>query len=302
LLESSSFDIVGPVSEAEAEEAIVLFSVVNMLLAGLSERAASSGMSTDALAVRTLYFGLQEQSLPQVVVDQAVVWPQIEETLRKLVDDLDGMDREVPFIVREAKRQFNLGRSREVEGNLEFPQLFRRYVAIANDPLLFIDLRSELSNPDSNKEQLARVFDLLRDLKLLLLALVRSLSRFSTLASQTTNKKWSSFESRAMEVLEIVAANRLTKDIDEQRPLSLLADVTGRNLDTHVAPYVALAREGGELLRIALEVYRAASSELERFDEQHLMDLFQPAGSASFTHRMRPAASVLRQFRLPGWL
>jgi hypothetical protein len=300
---SGDFSIIAPVSEPEAEEAITLFSVVNMLLAGKGERQVGPERRVDVLGVLTLYYGLQDRSLNErLAVRSQALWSQVEDRLKSLRDELDRLGPDVGFLEREAKRQFNLGRNNEVAGNTEFPRLFKRYVDIANDPLIFLDLRVEQANALSDKEKVGKAFDLLRELKEVVLQTVRSLSKYGTFATTRANKDWANFETDAMEVLKLVAAARLTDDIDEQRPLAVLAGLTGKNLDTQIAPYVALAREGGELLRLALEAYRATRDRLEDFDENHLVDLFQAQGTQFLTTRMRRSAAIIRAFPLREWL
>jgi hypothetical protein len=273
-----------------------------MLLAGKGERQVGSERRIDVLGVLTLYYGLQDRSLSNLVVRSQALWTQVEETLNGLRNELDQLGPDVEFLEREARRQFNLGRNNQVAGNTEFPRMFKRYIDIANDPLIFLDLRVEQASTDSDKEKVARAFDLLRELKEVILQLVRSLSKYGTFATQRANKNWAGFEARAMAVLKQVSDNRLEDDIDKLRPLSVLADITGKDLDTQIAPYVALARDGGELLDLALEAYRATRDQLEVFDEQHLLDLFQAQGTQFLTTRMRRSAAIVRAFPLREWM
>src|SRR6476620_9928601 len=60
-LDSANFSIVAPISEPEAEQAITLFSVVNMLLAGKGEQLVGSERKVDVLGMLTLYYGLQQK-------------------------------------------------------------------------------------------------------------------------------------------------------------------------------------------------------------------------------------------------
>jgi len=302
-LDSSDFSIIAPVSEPEAEQAIILFSVTNMLLAGKGERSVGGERKVDVLGILTLYYGLQDRSLTsKIVVRSQTLFAQVDTELKTLRDDLDRLGVDVDFLEREAKRQFNLGRNNDVPGNTEFPRLFKRYIDIANDPLTFLDLRAEQASTFSDKEKVAKGFDLLRELKDVVVNLVRSLSKYGTIGTTRVNNDWADFEGRAMGVLKAVADARLSDDIDEQRPLAVLADLTGKNLDTQIAPYVALAREGGILLNLALEAYRATKESLEDYDEQHLLDLFQAQGSVFLTTRMRRSAAIIRAFPLRNWL
>src|SRR6185503_10278538 len=100
------------------------------------------------------------------------------------------------------KRQFNLGVNNDVAGNTEFPRLFRRYVDIANDALLTLNLREEdKPNTFTDKEKVGQAFDLLSELKGIVLQIVRSFSKYGTIAISRANKDWARFENRAFKVL-----------------------------------------------------------------------------------------------------
>lgn len=302
-LDSADFSIIAPVSEPEAEEAITLFSVVNMLLAGKGEVTAGGEKKVDVLGMLTLYYGLQDRTLTnKITVKSQVLFAQVDDELKALRDELDKLGSDVNFLEKEAKRQFNLGRNNEVSGNTNFPRLFKRYIDVANDSLLFLDLRAEQASTFSDKEKVGKAFDLLRELKDVVVQLIRSLSKYGTIATTRVNKDWAGFEGRAMAVLKIVAENRLSDDFDEQRPLAVLADLTGKNLDTQISPYVALAREGGIMLNLALEAYRATRNTLEDYDEASLLDLFQAQGTVFLTTRMRRSAAIIRAFPLKDWM
>jgi hypothetical protein len=301
-LDSPDFSIIAPISEPEAEEAITLFSVANMLLAGKGE-AQGGEKKIDVLGILTLYYGLQNRTLgDKIKVKSQILFAQIDSETKALRDDLDRLGSDVTHLEKEAKRQFNLGRNNEVAGNTEFPRLFKRYVEIANDPLLFLDLRVEQANQLMDKEKIGKAYDLLRELKDTVVRIVRSLSTHGSVATKTVNTDWATFEGRALAVLKKVADARLSDDIDELRPLSVLADLTGKNLDSQIAPYVALAREGGNLLNLAMETYRATKDNLEEYDEAHLLDLFQAQGTVFLTTRMRRSAVIIRTFPLRDWM
>jgi hypothetical protein len=302
-LDSSDFAIIAPISEPEAEQAIILFSVVNMLLAGKGERVVGGERKTDVLGVLTLYYGQQDKELKKkIAVKSQDLFAQADAELKDLRDDLDRLGSDVDFLEKEAKRQFNLGRNNDVPGNTEFPRLFKRYVEIANEALMFLDIRAEQASTFSDKEKVGKAFDLLRELKDVVVNLVRSLSRYGTIATTRVNNDWADFEGRAMAILKTVADARLSDDIDEQRPLAVLAVLTDKNLDTQIDPYVALAREGGILLNLALEAYRDTKENLEDYDEQHLLDLFQAQGTVFLTTRMRRSAAIIRAFPLRNWM
>jgi hypothetical protein len=253
------------------------------------------------LGILALYYGLQDRSLTIPVKSQQL-FAQIDGELKALRDALDRLGSDVHVVEREAKRQFDLGRATDVAGNTDFPRLFKRYVELASNPLLFLDLRQETTSEMSDKEKVAEAFDLLRELKDVVVRLVRSLSRYGTIATMRVNVDWADYQGRAMAILRIVATERLAEnDSDEKRPLAVLAALTGKARDTQIEPYVALAREGGHLLDLALEAYRATKEQLENYDEQHLLDLFQAQGTRFLTARMRASGVILRDQTARVW-
>ena len=303
-LDSPNLSIEGPISECEALQAITLFSVVNVLLGGTSQVKVGNETKTDVLGVLTLYYSLQDKSLTsKIVVRSAQLWIAVQDELKALRDDLEILGADVDFLKKEAKRQFNLGPNNDVPGNAEFPKMFKRYVEITVDPLLTLDIRTEESSPFSDKEQIARAYDLLVELKGLILQIVRSLSKNGTVATDRANQLWANYEGRALHILQQVADARISDYQDDLRVLSVLADLTNRDLDTQISPYVALARDGGVLLQLAMETYRADQDNLDNFERSYLLNLFQNGTIENFrTTRMRNEALVIRKYPLTLWM
>lgn len=302
-LDDARFSIESQINLEEANQAVALFSVSNLLLAGLNRRRVGNEEKIDVLAMLELYYGLQDRSLYDriTVADSQRFWSSIETDLRNLARELDQIQSDVEFLNREAKRQFNLGTSNDVLANVQFPSLFRRYVEIGIDSLLSLDLRQEERNNFFDKAKLAEADDLLKELKGLILQVVRSLSKYGTAATNRVNKDWASFQARSLEVLQIVAQNRVTQDIDEKNVFSLLSELVGKNRETQVAPYVVLARHGGKLLQIAMEIYLKTQDQLDNFDRDHLRDLFQPQGQKFLTTRIREEATLINRYPLANW-
>ena len=313
LLRGDDLNIEAPVNDADVVSAIALFSISAVLLAGLGKRRVGNEDKIDALGMLTLYYGLQDKSLVnQISVNSQKLWNSevvgdtvlVQDELKKLRDLLDTFGQDVVFLTREARRQFNLGVTNEVAANVTFPQLIKRYVDVASDPLLTMDLRQE-EQPGSftSKDRIAAAFDLLSDLKALLLQIVRSLSKYGTIAVESSSREWATFEKRALRVLDSVGRQRFTQDDDEKRVLSVLADLTGKNFDTVIAPYFTLARNGGRLLALAYDTYLASRGELDNFEREHLLDLFQPQGNvhAFRTTQMRKEALVMKRYPLASW-
>lgn len=302
-LDDARFSIESLISKEEATQAVNLFSVVTLMLAGLSRRRVGSEEKLDMLGVLSLYYGLQEDSLKDklTVANPTALWGSLEGELKGLAKDLDQLQSDVDFLNREAKRQFNLGLSNNVLGNVQFPALFRRYVELGNDPLLSFDIKAADQNQYFDKTKIAQADELLKELKSVILQLVRSLSKYGTAATRRVNEDWAKFEARAMEVLQIAARERVTPDQDEQNIWAVLAALVNKHRETEIAPYVVLARHGGKLLQYALQIYGETVDQLDNFDRFHLRDLFQPQGQEFWTDRIRRQAAAVKRYPLVRW-
>jgi hypothetical protein len=81
-----------------------------------------------------------------------------------------------------------------------------------------------------------------------------------------------------------------------------VADLTGKDFTNEVAPYIALARDGGALLNLAMESYRASLATLDNYDRAELLRVFQNGSPADFlTTRMRTHALVVKKYPLRNW-
>ncbi len=201
--------------------------MVNVYLGGVSTRRVGNEDKMDVLGMLTLLYGLQDKTLTsKIVIRTPQLWPEIQDELRALRDDLEVLGSDVVFLAQEARRQFNIGFNHDVAGNVDFPQLFQNYVDIANDPLLTLDLAVEESSPFSDKKQIASAYDQLSALKSVILALVRTLSVNGTVATDQINRQWANYENRAFAVLKKVADARISDDLDELRILTVVSDLT----------------------------------------------------------------------------
>src|SRR5262249_1494220 len=149
------------------------------------------------------------------------------------------------------------------------------YVEIGVDPLLTFDIVAQDVQPQADRTRIAQADDLLKELKALILQMVRSLSKYGTAATKTVNQRWAAFEARALEGRATAAQCRVSLGRDGKNQGAVPGDLLGKNRDTEVAPYVVLARHGGKLLRMALEVYKSEKNRLDDYGRDHLRDLFQ---------------------------
>lgn len=297
-LDETRFSLDAPVSLFEANQGVGLFSVVNLMLAGQGRFRLGDEERMDMLGVVTLFYRLSDKSLSDqlVVQNTDLLWRTIEDELKALAQQVDQLQVDVDFLRREAKRQFNLGTSNDVLANTEFPPAFDRYIDLAAQPVLGLRLEQEEASQFTDKLKLQQAYEVLRDLKTSVLQIVRMLSKYGTAATRRVNEDWASFESRAIEVLATVAANRVSEDEDDKTAWNVLAVLTGKRRED-LLPQVALARHGTKLLRLAVEIYVKTLPTLDATDDQHLRDLFQAKGDESqfFTTRLRREADILKR-------
>jgi hypothetical protein len=306
ILDDARFSIETPISREEANQAVGLFAVGNLMLAGLSQRAVGGTDKTDVLGVLSLYYGLQDKSLTGRVTfqDEQDLWDSVEEELRDLASRLDTLQSDVAFLKEEIRRQFDMGTNTTVVGNVQFPVLFNRYVDIGANPLLSVDIQKAEDSPYFDKEKLEQVYDLLRDLKGVILQVVRSLSKYGTTATRRVNRDWAEFQARSLEVLAIAAKEIVAADLDAKTTWALLAELTGNDRESHVAPHVALGRHGVKLLQYAMQIYGKVETQgkIEDFDRLHLLKIFQDPEEEQFmTTLIRREAAFIRRYRLANW-
>ena len=228
-------------------------------------------------------------------------------TQRNRHDEVQGRrcQADLQVLLTETKRQFNLGASTNAIGNTQFPPLLRRMVDIAVDPLLRdTDLSAPNPNPTpSDMATLAAAVGLLAELKGIVLQTVRSLSKYGTGATIVLSQTWNDFADRSLNLLEAVAAQVVSADSDDAQAPAVLANLTGKNLATEVVPYFVLANNGGALLESALAIYgEIPAGQLESYDKQHLITLFQPQGRVFWTTTLRREAEVIRRYPLQNWV
>lgn len=289
----------------EAKQAIGLFSVANILMGGKGEFQVGSETKIDVLGILNLFYGLQDKSLVNriTVGNSELLWERMEGfELPELAKEFDSLQSDIGFILKEAKRQFNLGTNNNVPANTRFPTIFKRYVELGSDSLISINLKKADDTEFFDKDKLEKAYDVLKDLKEVIIEIVRSLSKYGTTATVRVNREWAEFEEKALEVLAEVARHRVSEDQDEQNTWSIVADLTNQNRD-QIVPYVALGLHGATLLNIALELYQDENFKTEDFSSPNLVQFFQPEGDPKdfWTTKIRTAARFVKRYPLPNW-
>lgn len=305
LTEDEKHSIEPRIDAKEAKQAIGLFSVANILMAGKGEFSVAGETKTDVLGILNLFYGLQDKSLANriTVGNSELMWEMMEGLeLPELAKEFDSLQSDIDFILKETKRQFNIGTNNNVAANIHFPEIFNRYVELGSDPLISINLKDADDNQFFDREKLEKAYDVLKDLKESIIEVVRSLSKYGTTATVRVNRDWAEFEEKALEVLAEVARHRVSEDQDDQNTWSIVADLTKRRRD-EIIPYVALGLHGAKLLKYALELYQKENFNPEDFSPSSLVDFFQPGDDSInfWTTKIRTEARFVKRYPLSNW-
>ena len=123
------------------------------------------------------------------------------------------------------------------------------------------------------------------------------------MATEKANSQWAAYENSAFGVLKQVADARISDDQSDLRVLAVLADLVNKSLDTEIAPYISLARDGGRLLQLAMQTYQLDKDNLDNFERTYLLNLFQNGTIDKFlTTLMRNEAIVVKKYPLTQWM
>jgi hypothetical protein len=299
-----NFEIETPVSMLEAGYAAAFFRVANVILAGLTENGTGPDLfGSQRVATAANDLGIQEthQAWQQTLRDADV--------LKNLVRDLIGA-QSLQRLKREAKRQFNLGLENSVTANTRFPVLFRRLVDLASDPILTMDIADQDRNNQSlDKTKIGQADGLLRELKDVVVQIVRSLSKEGQAQTRLDTESWVPVADVAMGMALRLAPVRNTGDADDRNPWAVISVLTNKRRDSDVTPFIVLGRHGGRLLELALTIYQEMTrrNALTSFDTGVLRELFQDsrvrnaAPRMFFTDQMREQAAYIKAYPVPNW-
>jgi hypothetical protein len=157
--------------------------------------------------------------------------------------------------------------------NADFKLLYRELVGLGADELNGVDPRTVEAQEAA---QAAVIFNFLGTLKRAILRLTQNLSVYGTRGTRDLVEKWSGIVNDSLVVLERIGAqNVVSADQDDKSPWAVLAAITGMPRST-VKAYVVNARNGGELLKLAVGAYQALqdTNALDAEDRDTLYQLF----------------------------
>jgi hypothetical protein len=231
----------------------------------------------------------------------------------KLVTDygpaIDGVLRQVneeylnrTDFNRETRAWFDLGTESAPVVNVDFKTAFRNFATTCADDLFGIEptkLEKDTFHPEAH-ERLLRLY---RDAKRRIVDLIESMSDSGTLGSDRLISKWAKIVDGSLKVLQPVSGFVASDDSDSKHIWSVVADLIGRPRSA-ILPHVVHARQGGELLSDAIEVYKALLAEPTAMNAEDPAALKKIFGESATVFPGAIAAQRLRRnatFVLQSW-
>src|SRR5262249_23150835 len=149
----------------------------------------------------------------------------------------------------------------------------------------------------------------LRELKDIVVQLVKSLSKEGQAQTRIDTESWIPVARRGMVIAERLGRNRNTGDDDDKNPWAVVSLMTNKNRDMEVTPYVVLSRHGGRLLELAVSIYdyMRRTGALTSFDTATLRRIFQDPRAknamprAFYTDQIREQAAYIKSYPVPNW-
>jgi hypothetical protein len=191
--------------------------------------------------------------------------------------------------------------------NGDFKLLYRDFVTLSADDSNGVnpaDVRPQ------DPAQAAVIVNFMRALKRAILRITQNLSVYGTRGTTPLVDKWSSIVNDSLEVLNYVAKEKVvSSDADDRNAWSLLAALTDTSRST-VKAYVVNARDGGDLLKLAVRVYEAIQSGglgdngLDNESDVFLEDLFFTDGrvvAGKLSVALKAPATSVREHLTPLW-
>jgi hypothetical protein len=247
LIETPDFAPEPAVNIGEANELARLFVISMYQLARVPE--AINRLFT----TRGANYQVGDLTLERMDQLSADVQTRMQEVIRSRTEQFDTEED----LLREIRGAFNLGTGTVPSVNAEFGPLYRSLVTTAADDRSGVDPEKvEKEDP----AEAAAIFNFLRDLKRAILRLTQNASVYGTGGTKRLVDKWSEIMVNSISILDEVGRNHVVSaDNDDKAPWSLLAALTDTPRGT-VKAYVVNARDGGQMLRLAVGIYDAIQS------------------------------------------
>jgi Carboxypeptidase regulatory-like domain len=234
--------------------------------------------------------------------------PAIRTKMQSILDRRTQLFDTEQDLQQSMRSLLDLGTATVATVNGDFKLLYREFVTLSADDSNGVD--PEKVRPQ-DPAQAAVILNFLRALKRAILRMTQNLSVYGTHGTTPLVDKWSQLMDDSLDVLRYVAENKVvSSDADDRVAWSLLAALTDTPRST-VKAYVVNARDGGDLLQLAVLVYdtiqsgKLGANGLDNESDVFLEDLFFTAGrvvpgEALGVALKAPAASI-RDNLTPLW-
>lgn len=273
LIVNNDFAITAAVNLQEARQCSNLYTIGNYLLARVPESIANlNNMLTNNTQGRLNL--VNKADLIQKFSDR------IQELLRKRAEEFNNEES----VLKEVRRQFNLGTAPAPDVNRDFPVIFRQLVGLCADDLMGVTPAQVEGTGGGfvfDPAEKEKLFNFLRRLKATIMSLTESMSVAGTLGTQALVHRWSEILRDSLDIVNNVGKSYVASDDTDEKHWVAVVVALNNGQTSDIKPYLVHAREGGQLLEDAITAYDAIRQQnaLEIEDEGFLKSFFHTAGN-----------------------
>jgi hypothetical protein len=203
--------------------------------------------------------------------------PEIRKKIADIVSVKSNTPQTIDALGRAMRSMLDLGTTTVPAVNGDFKIQYREFVTLAADANNGVD--PDVVRPQ-DPAQAAVILNFLRALKRAILRITQNMSVYGTLGTQLLVDEWSKIIDDSLAVLDYVAKEKVvSSDADDHVAWAVLAALTDTPRST-VKAYVVNARDGGDLLQLAVTIYAmlqsgaAGANGLDNESDQFLQSLF----------------------------
>jgi hypothetical protein len=300
----SDFAFSPPVNIDEARQFRRLYTVGNYVLAGV---VRSIGALNVILNSSTPTGAVGAASSLPLLNKQALVDAQsanIDSIIARSADNT----RNEGQLLEAVRSQFDLGTAAAPNVNIAFKTAFRDFVALCANDLMGVDPKDEKVNASLTMDprRIEEIYTHLKRTKRSLIHLVETMSAAGTLGSSSLVEKWARLVKDSLAVLTAVKPFIGDDDEDRRHVWSVMAELN-RVPKAQIDAYVVHAREGGQLLNDAIDVYgQLSAAQLNDESQVLLRDFFFDTakfgvGGESVSTLLRRNAQLIQENWIPAW-
>lgn len=242
------------VSIKEAEQLRRVFTVGNYLLAKVPQ---SVQVLKDALGdrdsnIHVLYNNLTDD-----------IHKKFREISAKLSAIGNNEDLAMEKVLNDLREQCDLGTNTVESVNTGFKTVYKEFVTLSADEMLAIT--PEEAAPDNKFWDVTKTEELHRYWQKLIksvIKLTRNISVAGNMSSVDRVLEWSSVIGKSIDILFDVGKLVMARDDDEKHGWTLLAKLNDTT-KSEIKPYLVQAKEGGNMLQYAINMYEQLEKDRE---------------------------------------